>query len=387
MNEDNVDIDGLDRASLTNPVRRVLGRPGAEIFEWQTRPIAYRHVNPVSGGLYRVTGTAQDGGETIPWSLVLKITQPIPPHVARAAAERLSLSPAEIVMVQDAYGWNREANAYRSGVLDTLVDGLRAPHCYGVDDHSGPSIWLWLEDVDADPAPWSMARYGLSARHLGAWNGVYLTGRRLPDAPWLCQGGLRTWATIMVRPVVRAIRQTEFWEQPLVRRAFPVPVAERLLALWQDHPALLDTLDRLPHTFCHLDAFRPNLLSVGKPKDDNATVALDWAFVGTGAIGEEIGQLVAASLLHAGADVSRAAELGETVLDGYLEGLRDASWRGYATPAGGAMPGWSGSVTAPQQRCAGACARPVCPPVRRRRPIPRRTVPRMPPPRSSDARQ
>lgn len=57
-------------------------------------------------------------------------------------------------------------------------------------------------------------------------------------------------------------------------------------------------------------------------------MALDWAFVGFGALGEDIGQLVAMSLLLPGADAGRAAELGETVLDGYLVGLREAGWQG-----------------------------------------------------------
>ena len=161
-------IEGLDHAALTSPVCRALGRPGAEITDWQTRPIAYRRLNPISGGLYRLTGTAQDSGERIPWSLVLKITQPIAPRAISAAAERFSLSPVEVDTMLDAFRCEREANAYRSGLLDTLVDGLRAPRCHGVDDHSDPSIWPWLEDVDGDPAPWSVARYAVAARHLGA---------------------------------------------------------------------------------------------------------------------------------------------------------------------------------------------------------------------------
>jgi hypothetical protein len=63
----------------------------------------------------------------------------------------------------------------------TLADGLRSPERYGVDDHPGPSIRLWLEDVVADPAPWSIGRYAITARHPGAWYGVYRAGRRLPD--------------------------------------------------------------------------------------------------------------------------------------------------------------------------------------------------------------
>lgn len=127
MNEDKLNIEGLDRAALIHPVRLTLGRPGAEIVDWQTRPIAYQHPNPISGGLYRLTGTAQDGGETLPWSLVLKITQPMPEAVVSAGVKQLSLSAVEVATMLDAFRWEREANAYRSGLLDTLVDGPRPP--------------------------------------------------------------------------------------------------------------------------------------------------------------------------------------------------------------------------------------------------------------------
>jgi len=58
------------------------------------------------------------------------------------------------------------------------------------------------------------------------------------------------------------------------------------------------------------------------------TVAIDWALVGRAAVGEEISLLVWASLLDFKVELSDAARLEESVFESYLEGLREAGWRG-----------------------------------------------------------
>jgi hypothetical protein len=58
------------------------------------------------------------------------------------------------------------------------------------------------------------------------------------------------------------------------------------------------------------------------------TVAIDWAFVGLGAIGEEIGPLILASLAFFEIELTNAQALDRLVFDSYLEGLHDAGWRG-----------------------------------------------------------
>ena len=91
---------------------------------------------------------------------------------------------------------------------------------------------------------------------------------------------------------------------------------------------LLDAFDRLPQTLCHHDAFRRNLFVRHSADGRDQTVAVDWAFVGTGTIGEEIVTLVQTSLFFLEVDLAKAPELDEIVFEGYLEGLRDAGWRG-----------------------------------------------------------
>jgi hypothetical protein len=58
------------------------------------------------------------------------------------------------------------------------------------------------------------------------------------------------------------------------------------------------------------------------------TVAIDWAFVGRGPIGADLNPLVWMSIVIAGVGADKMQELEETVFEGYLEGLREAGWRG-----------------------------------------------------------
>jgi hypothetical protein len=55
---------------------------------------------------------------------------------------------------------------------------------------------------------------------------------------------------------------------------------------------------------------------------------VDWAFVGRGAIGEELVPLVHASVITFDVDFNKIQELEDIVIDGYLKGLRDAGWWG-----------------------------------------------------------
>ncbi len=89
-----------------------------------------------------------------------------------------------------------------------------------------------------------------------------------------------------------------------------------------DQSRLLDSLDQLPRTLCHLDLHPGNLFADG----DNSTAAIDWAFVGIGAVGEDAGNLVPDSVLDFHVDPAQINDLYDAVVIGYDAGLRDAGW-------------------------------------------------------------
>jgi hypothetical protein len=224
--------------------------------------------------------------------------------------------------------WKREALVYRAGLLEDLPDGLAAPRCFGVVEYPREVLWIWLEEVvDTTGATWPLARYGLAARHLGGFNGAYLAGRPMPEYPWLSRDWLRS-RTASVARGMPFLQCSSTWEHPLVRRAFPPSVVDRLLRLFAERETFLRALVRLPQTLCHLDAWHGNLFAGRAPTGREQTVAIDWAFVGPAAVGEEISLIVWASLQDFKVELADAARLEESVLENYLEGLHEAGWRG-----------------------------------------------------------
>jgi hypothetical protein len=277
------DVQGpaLDRAALTGPVRGALGSTTAEIAVW-SHDLLYGGMGVTHGtsAVYRVAGTAHDRGETKPWSLVLKILRDptFGPAPGGAAAD----------------GWDREVRVYRSGLLDDLPAGLGAPRCYAIEE-SPETVWLWLEDVaDEVGARWPITRFALAARHLGRLNGMYLTERPLPDAPWLMRRLLPA----------RAAAVAGFWErfadlrgEPMARRIWPGDLADRALRLWGQRERVMAALDGLPQTFGHGDADRRNLFARRGPTGVDETVAIDWAYAGVAPVGAELPSLITSSVL------------------------------------------------------------------------------------------
>lgn len=321
-------LAGVDRGTLTGPVRRALADKAAELIDWRHEPLAYTVRNPLAGGVYRLMVHARTRGAVHPWSLILKVSHS---PVGRAWPDgRVAPAGWGTDPTHSQY-WKREALAYRSGLLDDLPGALVAPRCFGVDERAEDTIWLWLEEVhETERRPWPLARYGVAARHLGQFNGAYVAGRPLPTAPWLNRGFLRAWTVDPARAALTdLIARAETWAHPLVRPCFPIPVAERLLRLQAERDDLLAALERQPQTLSHLDAFPGNLLA-REAAGGQQTVALDWAFVGLAALGEEIGHLVAWSLLLDAVAVTEAEQLRAVVLEGYQQGLREAGWPGSA---------------------------------------------------------
>jgi len=166
------------------------------------------------------------------------------------------------------------------------------------------------------------------ARHLGQFNGAYLEGqgsRALPYHAWLSKG--RVFERLAsAEPIMTRLQ--DLLDSPLGQRSCPSDVAQGISRLWEDRERFLSTLSRLPRTLCHHDTQRRNLFARQDAEDRYETVAIDWAWMGTGAIGEDIAPLVAASLDFPEVEVSAAWEFDRIVFEGYLQGLHDAGWHG-----------------------------------------------------------
>jgi hypothetical protein len=301
-------LAAIDQAALTPLVQSALSSKTVEVMDWD-----YERLHGGAGAgnaIYRFSGQGRDQGQTVPWSLILKTLQPQVPG-------------------DDPSAWNyykREAVAYQSGWLDDLPGGLAAPRCFDIIERPDGTCWIWLEDVRDEIGPhWPLEHYGLVARHLGQFNGAYLVDLPLPSWPWLSSGWLRQVIenSASALPLLR-----DSLDHALIRRWMPGDAAHRYFRLWEERGVYLDALDRLPHTLCHFDIFRRNLFARRTAGGDHQTVAVDWAFVGKGALGEDLVPLVLASIMFFEVGLDQAQALEEIAFEGYLKGLRDVGWRG-----------------------------------------------------------
>ena len=220
--------------------------------------------------------------------------------------------------------WLREPLAYQSGVVQCFAEeGVRAPVCVGVDITDEDAV-VAMEFVDGTPAEnWDIDTYAEVARRLGAAQGKLALSGALPDVEWLSQGFLRDYSA--EKPVAwELIDDNHSWNQPLVAEHFPPALRSAATELHAQRHRLYSVLESLPRTLCHLDFWTKNLIET----NDGSFVLLDWAFVGDGALGEDIGNLVPDAAFDFFVEPDQLPQLREATLDAYVGGLGDAGWHG-----------------------------------------------------------
>ena len=116
----------------------------------------------------------------------------------------------------------------------------------------------------------------------------------------------------------------EAWRRPLVRDNFPDGLRRGLLGLHEERERFFTLMEDLPRTLCHLDVWPKNLFAA----KDGTFSLLDWSFVGEGALGEDVGNLVPDSVFDLFVAARDLPDLDTEVFAGYVRGLREAGWGG-----------------------------------------------------------
>jgi Phosphotransferase enzyme family len=215
--------------------------------------------------------------------------------------------------------WRREACAYESDMFAEMPDGLRAPHCLHLANRLDGSVALWLEDLHGPcGADWPIADYGTASRHFGRWQGSAVAEDRTRDDRWLSRNWLRTYLT--QRNVDDEILADDRpWQRAELAERFDRADLVRMRAMRADRSIFLDALTAMPPVVCHLDLHPRNLFA----DPTGTTAVIDWAYVGLGHLGEDVGNLVPDSVLDFHIPADQIKHLDERITDAYTRGLTD----------------------------------------------------------------
>ena len=144
-----------------------------------------------------------------------------------------------------------------------------------------------------------------------------------PDDPWLS----RRWLSHYLRegPSQSVKLPEEAWESATAVAVWREPVRAGLRRLWAERARALALAESLESTLCHLDVWPANLIDAS-----GTSVLLDWSFVGRGAIGEDVANLIVDSCTDGLMDVALLPQITHACIESYIDGLRDGGWTGQA---------------------------------------------------------
>lgn len=273
-------------------------------------PLRHGLANAATGGVWRVRGVA--GGA------VLKVARG--PHPERAHM----VWPTSDEPTHWNY-WRRELLAYESGLAaDAYRDaGIVVPQMLSMDERADGGVDLWLEDVEGVAGfEWSVPRLARFAYELGVGQAKWVG--RVPDQAWLS----RRWLAQYLReePSRSAGLPEEVWESSetaAVVAGWSASVRSGARRLWGERDRVLTAAESGDRTLCHLDVWPSNLLDA-----DGVSVLLDWSFVGEGAVGEDVANLIVDSCADGLMDMALLPEIAQSCVESYVSGLRDGGWTG-----------------------------------------------------------
>jgi hypothetical protein len=310
-------LDYLDDATWQRLVGALLNFHRAEILSRHSKEI----FTGIGAGtrLYRVAGTAAASRRRpVEWTMVIKV---------------LTLDPLSFQSIgtdQTCWDyWKREWHVYQSPWQQELPGPLVAPRCLGTGESLAEAdeelAWIAMDDLGATGhGPWPHAHFREVARHVGIFNGDYLTGRPSPADPWLSHGEVRG-RTELAAPLIEILPTAG--THPVASRIFTPDMIDDLTELWSLREKLYAALDQLPQTLCHNDFFHRNLFVRGGDHHGQS-VAIDWSDCGPAPVGQELSALIGGTQVFMGCPQERWDDLERDCLDGYAEGLREAGWTG-----------------------------------------------------------
>lgn len=296
----------MDQLNLC--VQRIFEESEVEIITFSCEDLNYKTPNFTTAGIFHLRGLATIHHEQHPWSIVLKI---------------IKSDSTEKNDPEHHNYWRREALVFESKILDELPGAIKSAKCYLVEPQVDDTVWLWMERIAGEYA-YTKEQFDCIAEQLGRFNGAYLTGKKIPDEPWICRGWLKSWTT---SSKVYAPNPEDYINQ--IRRD-----NERNLWAWfQDFTNQMDRnlriLNNLPRVLAHQDLSQMNMLLT----PNGGLALIDWQFMSISGLGEDLGKMFGVNMSLGVIPIHRYEEYKESLFLSYLNGLKATGWNGDETHA------------------------------------------------------
>lgn len=253
-----------------------------------------------NGGIWSVTADRLSGSG--PFSTVVKRTGA--GHLGTSQVWRCRSAE------DDPQWWGREAAFYESDLATSgWAGGVRAARCYTVDDHDDCRD-LWLESVDI---PSSLATYERAASGLARWQVANVDTKH----SWLSEDWIPTHVSRYGLENERTLAHPA-WPAAIDRGLDPV-LRDVVKARVTDPSEIRRRLKEFPQVLTHHDFHYMNVGTVG-----DEVAIIDWAFVGWGPIGHDVGHLA----MDIEADLGPPSQVWHAMQSSYCAGLTTAGWTG-----------------------------------------------------------
>lgn len=283
----------LTEELLEPPVQRLLGSGDAKVKSFEIEALKPGAGNPVSLGVYRVTGETDLRGETESFSLVVK-------HLADGRPHMDASSPT---------GWNywaREIAFFESPLAERIPQSIGHPKYLGKSTLADGSALFWNGDLgDLERDEWTWADCLNATKLVAELNSI--KSDDLGDYEWLNRSQVEGWAELH-----KAWKTFEL-NYPLVvelskLREDTAEAYEYFGKYLNQYDYIAGILQDGRQSFVHGDF---NLNNLVPAKRGASLIALDWQLCGEARIGTEIAAIYNTAFEHGviSAEASRFEEL------------------------------------------------------------------------------
>ena len=304
------DVTDAELAAIVADLWRV---PAVTLLDSAAETVAYDVPSILTGARTWVRGHADAGNGARDFTLFVKRV-----HHWRHSPAFAFVPPEVAAFAAASVPWRAESLLYASDLAERLPEGLTMPRGLRIDEHKDETAVLWLEAVDCDPVPWTVADAVRAARLLGRLAGSPRVAdlAAIDPQPWHIDNFVAGRLAFTVLP---GLHDETTWRQPSVAEHFGglrtglTEVARRLGMLADEFAGSL-------HLASHGDACPNNLL---RREGDPGFTLIDYGFWRPQPVGFDLCQLLVGDIQIGRQDVGDLPERAEACLAAYVAGLAD----------------------------------------------------------------